>query len=591
MCGICGEIRFDGRAPDAAALRAMNDRMRARGPDDEGIVIHQQRGFGHRRLAIMDLALASQQPMFDAQLGIGVVFNGAIYNYPQLRDELRALGYRFFSEGDTEVVLKAYHAFGRDFVQHLEGMFAIAVWERDTGRTLLARDRLGIKPLYYTSDATRFRFASSLPALVAAGGIGSALDPMALNYYLNFHAVVPSPHTILRDVRKLPPASTMLIEADGKTGIERYWTVDYDHDEDDEKRPFEEWRELLLEELRAAVRKRMLAAVDVGVLLSGGVDSSLLVGLMAEHKDARISTYSVGFETIGDTIGDEFRYSDVIARHFATDHHQIRVPSTDLLAHLPDAIAAMSEPMVSHDCIGFYLLSREVARTCKAVQSGQGADEVFAGYHWYPPMVGSPRPLESYRDAFFDRDYAEYQQTVAKQFDCSDVATAFVKDQFAAAGASDPVNKALRLDTTVMLVDDPVKRVDNMTMAFGLEARVPFLDHRLVEFAARIPARHKLAGDGKYVLKEAARTVIPAEVIDRPKGYFPVPALKYLRGQVLDFVRDALHNDAARDRGIFNQRYVDNLLEAPEEHITRLGGSKLWQLGLLELWLQQQGIR
>ncbi len=589
MCGISGELRFDGTLCDPATLHAMNGSQQARGPDDAGIFCSGARGFGHRRLMIMDLSPHSQQPMVDAALGLGVVFNGAIYNYRELREELCQLGYRFFSEGDTEVVLKAYHAWGPDCLQRFKGMFAIAIWERDSGRTFLARDRLGIKPLYLNRTDSYLRFASTLPALLAAGGVDRGIDPVALNYYLNFHAVVPAPHTILQGVRKLPPAHYLLVEPDGKSRQTCYWSLRFEASELDHQRSFEEWREPLLEELRAAVKRRLVAAVEVGVLLSGGLDSSLLVGLMAE-AGVTPRTYSVGFEAVGGETGDEFHYSDIVAHHFGTRHHQIHVPSTELQQHLPDAIAAMAEPMVSHDCIGFYLLSREVSKGCKAVQSGQGADEVFGGYHWYPPLADSSDAFADYRQHFFDRDYAEYQRTVADSHRADDAAARFVRHHFDAAGADAAVDKALRLDTTVMLVDDPVKRVDNMTMAWGLEARVPFLDHELVEFAARIPARYKIAEGGKWILKEAARAVIPAAVIDRPKGYFPVPALKYLQGSLLDYVRDALTNTAAQQRGLFRHDYVNELLAAPAAHITPLHGSKLWQLGLLELWLQRHGI-
>jgi asparagine synthase (glutamine-hydrolysing) len=590
MCGICGEIRFDQHPVDPQRLKAITDKMTPRGPDDEGLHVHGVRGFGHRRLKIMDLAEASQQPMIDPALGLGLVFNGAIYNYPSLREELQGMGYQFFSNGDTEVVLKAYHAWGTGCVERFEGMFAFAVWERDSGRTVIARDRLGIKPLYYSHNDARFRFASSLPALLTGDDIDTALDPAAINFYMNFHAVVPPGHTVVSGIKKLAPATVMTIEADGRIDEQRYWELRYDRSEADSARSFDEWREGLLEELRSAVRKRQLAAVDVGVLLSGGVDSSLLVGLMAENGVDNLHTFSVGFESVNGEQGDEFQYSDIVAEAFGTRHHQIRVSSDELLSELPAAIEAMSEPMVSHDCIGFYLLSREVSKHCKAVQSGQGADEVFGGYHWYPPLVGSSAPFDAYRDAFFDRDYAEYTRTVTSGFDTGDHAGDFVRGHFDSPGADDPVDKALRLDTTVMLVDDPVKRVDNMTMAWGLEARVPFLDHQLVEYAARIPQQHKLADGDKAVLKEAAREVIPAAVIDRPKGYFPVPALKYLKGSVLDYVKDALHSDTARQRQLYNSDYIDTLLAAPEEHITPLRGSKLWQLGLLELWLQSQGI-
>jgi asparagine synthase (glutamine-hydrolysing) len=250
----------------------------------------------------------------------------------------------------------------------------------------------------------------------------------------------------------------------------------------------------------------------------------------------------------------------------------------------------MSEPMVSHDNIGFYLLSRDVSKHVKVVQSGQGADEVFGGYHWYPPLLDSDDPVGDYARVFFDRDHAGYAEAVAPDRVGDDFSRAFVAEWFDAIEAEAPVDKALHIDTTVMLVDDPVKRVDNMTMAWGLEARTPFLDHEVVELAARCPASLKLAQEGKGVLKEAARRVIPHEVIDRPKGYFPVPALMYLRGESLEMVRDALSGQAARERGVFRRDYVDRLLAAPEQHLTPLRGSKLWQIAVCELWMQTHGL-
>lgn len=586
MCGIAGEIRFDGQVADVSALMAMTDRQHQRGPDSYGIFASPDRMFGHRRLKIMDLSDAAAQPMVDPALGLGIVFNGAIYNHPELRRELEALGYTFYSHGDTEVMLKAYHAWGQDFVKRLNGMFAFAIWARDSGKVLLGRDRLGIKPLYYTEVAGGLRFASTLPALLAGGGVDTTIDPVALNHYLSFHAVVPAPNTLLKGVRKLPPATLMQIEANGQRSEQVYWSLDYQRSKLDEERSFEEWRDMLLTSLRLAVKRRLVADVPVGALLSGGVDSSLIVGLMAEAGVSNLRTYNVGFADVGGEKGNEFEYAEIVARAFATDHERIFVPESELLSRLPEAINAMSEPMVSHDCIGFYLLSEAVSRHSKVVQSGQGADEVFGGYHWYQRLVGSQNPLGDYLNAFRDRHFDEYRQVVQPQYLSEDVSGMFVAEQFVAPGAPDPVDKALRLDTTVMLVEDPVKRVDNMTMAFGLEARVPFLDHELVELAARIPSRHKLSGGGKGILKEAARSVIPSAVIDRPKGYFPVPALKYLQGNVLAMVKDALSSQAARQRDLFRPDYVKGLLDDPSAHITGLGGSKLWQLGLLEVWLQ-----
>jgi asparagine synthase (glutamine-hydrolysing) len=303
-----------------------------------------------------------------------------------------------------------------------------------------------------------------------------------------------------------------------------------------------------------------------------------------------VETFSIGFESVGNEEGDEFKYSDIVASHFGTSHHKLFIDSTKALPALRECIGQMSEPMVSHDNVGFYLLSREVAKHVKVVQSGQGADEIFGGYHWYPPMLDCADPLGTYARHFFDRDHSEYLKTVRSPFHEADHSLEFVRNHFALPGAELPIDKALRIDTLVMLVDDPVKRVDNNTMAASLEARVPFLDHEVIEFAARLPASLKIAGDGKYILKEAGRRVIPAEVIDRPKGYFPVPALKYLRGEFLEMARDALLCPAAKSRGLFEADAVDTFLKSPETHITPLRGSKLWQLALLELWLQTHGI-
>jgi asparagine synthase (glutamine-hydrolysing) len=280
----------------------------------------------------------------------------------------------------------------------------------------------------------------------------------------------------------------------------------------------------------------------------------------------------------------------MIAERFGTDHHQIEARDEQVLPSLDRCIRAMSEPMVSHDCIGFYLLSEAVSRHVKVVQSGQGADEIFGGYHWYPPMMQSEKGIYDYVGHFFDRPHTEYAAAVDSRFVGEDHSFEFVKDHFEQPGAQSPIDRALRIDTTVMLTDDPVKRVDNMTMAWGLEARVPFLDHELVELVARIPASLKVSNGGKYVLKEAARSVIPGEVIDRPKGYFPVPALKYLDGDYLSFVADTMRSETCRQRAIFNPDYVDHVLEQPKDHITPLKGSKLWQMAVLEHWLTVQGM-
>jgi asparagine synthase (glutamine-hydrolysing) len=467
-------------------------------------------------------------------------------------------------------------------------MFAYAILERNSGRTILTRDRLGIKPLYYSEQGKTLRFASSLPALLAAGGVDTAIDPVALHHYMSFHAVVPAPMTILKGVCKLAPATILTIEPNGKQRSETFWKLD--GKPRDRVLSEGEWREAVQEAMQTSIKRRRVADVPVGVLLSGGLDSSLVTAMLAEAGQRDIKTFSIGFESVRDIEGDEFHYSNLVAREYGTDHHRIQIDASRTLSSMPGAIEAMSEPMMSHDAIGFYLLSEEVSRHIKVVLSGQGADEIFGGYHWYPNMMRTNDALSEYSRIYFDRHHEEMERALSPHLVTGDHSREFVEQYFDARGDMQPVDKALRIDTEIMLVDDPVKRVDNMTMAWGLEARVPFLDHELVELAAGMPARLKVRDGGKYILKEASRGIVPDEIIDRPKGYFPVPALKYLQGPYLDFVRDTLNHPAARQRGLFQRDYVEGLLADPEGALTPKRHSKLWQVALLESWLQTHGI-
>ena len=593
MCGFAGEIRFDGQAPDITALGRMSERLAPRGPDAQGLIQHGPFALAHRRLKIIDLSEHAQQPMVDMALGLTLAFNGCVYNYRELRQELEGLGYRFASTGDTEVVLKAFHAWGETCVDRLHGMFAFAAFDRDSGRLVLARDRFGIKPLYLAPVQGGLRFASTLPALLAGGGVDTAIDLDALNHYMSWHAVVPAPLTMLRGVRKLPPASLLRVSPDGRQETHRWWSLTVAADAQVAALPAREREELVEQALRTAVRRRQVADVPVGVLLSGGVDSSLIVALLAEAGQHGLQTFSIGFDAAGGEAGDEFTYSDMVVQRFGTDHHRIHIPTSELMGALPGTIAAMHEPMVSYDNVAFYLLSREVAKHTKVVQSGQGADEVFAGYHWYPKLAGAAPAdaVAAYRAAFFDRTPAQMAQILEPgAMAAGDASQAFLERHFAALSRSTPAEKALHIDTTVMLVDDPVKRVDAMTMAWGLEARVPFLDHELVELAGRLPQDDKLGDGGKGVLKAIARRLVPPAIVDRPKGYFPVPILKYIDGPVLDMIKETLATHRARERGLFRPAEVQRLLAEPAQHLTPLRGSMLWQVALLELWLQGQGL-
>jgi asparagine synthase (glutamine-hydrolysing) len=569
----------------------MTSELAPRGPDDSGIVIHGSIALGHRRLKVIDLSDKARQPMVDSQLGLTIAFNGCIYNYFELRMELQNEGYRFFSNSDTEVVLKAWHAWGTLCFNRFFGMFAFVIHERESGRVVMARDRFGIKPLYYTEASTVLRFASTLPALVKAGDVDTSIDRHALHNYMTFHAVVPPPRTILNGVKKLPPATVRVITRNGKSRDHIYWNPPFTRDPAMTQPKAVEWRDRVMETLKRAVKRRMVADVPVGVLLSGGVDSSLIVALLAEAGQHGLMTFSVGFEGANNEIGDEFAYSDLIAERFETDHHKIFIASDKLMDALPGTFTAMSEPMVSYDNVGFYLLSKEVSKHIKVVQSGQGADEIFGGYHWYPPLMNTNDVASDYSKVFFDRSHAQVQEQLGPSWGMErDYSGEFAAQHLARPGADTAVDRALRLDSTVMLVDDPVKRVDNMTTAWGLEARVPFLDHELVELAARIPPEEKLKKNGKGVLKDVARLIVPHEVIDRKKGYFPVPQLKYISGPYLNLVRDALNSRAALERGLFDRAYLERLFSAPADHMTPLKGSELWQVGLLELWLQTHSL-
>lgn len=586
MCGICGEFRFDGQAPSERVMNAMLDRLVARGPDGRGLSQHGCVALGSTRLAIIDPKPRSDQPMRDETLKLDMVFNGCIFNYRELRQELEAHGYSFTTESDTEVLLKAHHRWGPvETPRKLRGMFAYAIYDETSRSLTLARDRFGVKPLYVTRDANALRFASTLQALIGAGGVSLDVDREALSHYMTLHSIVPGASTILAGVEKIAPATVRVVSADGAMKDHLYWRLECDGGRSAANRSAADLECELHQHLKDATRAWTVSDVPVGLLLSGGLDSSLLTALLLETRADRLKTYSVGFEPENGEAGDEFFYSDQVAALFATDHTKIVVSSNELLEALPVVIGAMSEPMVSHDCAAFFLLSHVVGREIKVAVSGQGADEAFAGYHWYPKMAASHDAEKTYADAFFDRSAGTLREHLNEEWWSNDPSYALLHREFSDAALT-PVDRALRLDIEQMMPDDPVKRVDNMTMACSLEARTPFLDHELVQFAARLPAALKLANGGKGILKETARRYLPAGLIDRPKGYFPVPPLKYLRGPFLELARDALTNASARRRNIFKSAYIERLLAAPNTHITPLGGSELWQCASLELWLQ-----
>ncbi|KTD66891.1 asparagine synthase [Legionella steelei] len=591
MCGIAGEFQFNKKNVPLLNLQKVLLRQFNRGPDDGHIYLTKSLALGHRRLKIFDLSNLGMQPMVDSDLGLALVFNGAIYNFTELREILKSKGYSFNSNSDTEVLLKAYHAWGKDCVHRIDGMFAFAIWEQNTGKLILARDRLGIKPLYYSADANYgFKFASTLPALIEFGDVDTSIDRIALHYYLTFHAV-PEPRTILSGVKKLSPGCLMTVHPDGKIEEESYWDLKFENTKAEHYRDENYWIKETYEVLKSATHRQLAADVPVGILLSGGLDSSLLVAMASKLGQQEIQTFSIGFDSTHGEQGDEFLYSNLIASKFNTQHQQMFISNKQLAYSLGNCISAMSEPMLSHDNIGFYLLSHEVSKHVKVVLSGQGADEIFAGYHWFQNIHVNPAlPSQSAQIIFnkvADRSFKEYQQLVMPDLQTPFHASDFLMKLCEKNNSRNPVDNLLKYESTFALANGPLCRVDNMTMAASLEARVPFLDEKMLKLATSMPLKYKLPQGGKYILKQLGRKMLPKQIVDRPKGYFPVPALKYLEGSTLELMREVLSPENIKQRGIFNLQAVQSLFTKSEKNFTRSGISKLWQVGLLEYWLQQ----
>ena len=592
MSGIAGVLKFNQTAADEALLQKMSEPIQKRGPDGTSIFRHKNVGLIHTKLAATS---NGDEPYRDEKLGVIVTTDGTIYNQDALREELRQHGHQFYTESQAEVIAKAYHQWGDRFVEKLDGAYAIAIWNDHTEELYLARDRFGKKPLYYgnSQDKASFYFASNTQSILQSRDVDTSIDPSALHFMYTLHAVVPAPFTILKGIRKVEPASFMVLKKDGSVSESTYWelTAKRDYPEYD----YEDWKEIIESSLKSAIKKEMgFANEKVGVLLSGGLDSTLITALAIEEGVKDIQTFSVGFEDQPEEKGSEFFYSDQFVDKYQTDHFKFEVPNSEALSRLPEAIRNMSEPLFGQDAIGFYLLAERVKTVTSIVQSGQGADEVFAGYFWYPKMVADDHldPLTRFSTHYFDRPHEEWLQAFQKQYHTSDVAGDYIRDHLTRSGAETYLDSVLRLDVTRLVVDDPAKRVDNMTMANGLEARMPFMDQRVVELAMAMPPEYKLMHQGKGILKDIARGRVPDSIIDRPKAYFPMPALKYVRGEFLEMMRDTLTSEKARSRGIFNEAYIDDLLKNPEaaSSFTNIQGSKLWHAALLELWFESVGL-
>tara|TARA_E500000178_G_scaffold22559_1_gene21025 strand:- start:750 stop:2510 length:1761 start_codon:yes stop_codon:yes gene_type:complete len=583
MCGIVGEYFFNNKCGDHN-IELMLNKIKSRGPDYSGFKIKDHICLGHSRLSIIDLSSASNQPFEDKEADLSMVYNGCIYNYVDLRNKLIKKNHSFKTSGDTEVVLKSYIEWGKECLNMFEGDFSLAIWDIKKRSLFLARDRFGVKPLYFSYSKKFFRFGSTLQSIIVNKDIDMKLDPKSLHMHFSLHAVVPAPNTIFENIKKVPPGHYLIINEEKKVILEKYWELDSKDNNliEDENEAISLIRDLLSK----SVEKRLSASdIDVGVLLSGGLDSSLIVAL-AKDKFPKLKTFSIGFEDDKEEKGSEFFYSDQVAKKFNTNHQKYIIDNAVVLSKLPDAFKSMSEPMVAQDAVAFYMLSELVSKDVKVILSGQGADEGFAGYFWYKKIALEENNYNNFLKHYVDRSDAELREFLKIKFK-NDYTSRLVQDKLNLINSKTLIGNVLNLDITTLVVDDPVKRVDNMTMAWGLEARVPFLDHDLIEASAKIDPRLHLKRNGKNILKAISDNLLPRDIISRKKGYFPMPALKYIRGEYYDFVCDILNSRKCNNRNLYNRKYIEKLLKMPNNYKTAIDGNKLWHAAATELWFQE----
>lgn len=622
MCGISGRVNYRTGAPvDAAVLTGMCDRLQHRGPDGAGVWSDGAVGFGHRRLAVIDPSSAGRQPLQACDGRFTITFNGEIYNFQELRGELEGQGARFTTRTDTEVILHAYARYGIECVQRLRGMFAFAIWDARERTFFAARDRAGQKPFYYRQDADGLAFASEPKAFLAEPSFTPEVDANAVWQYLSFQ-YVPSPGSAFRGLQRLPPGHFLLVEG-GRVTMERYWTLRYEP-----KTPMSEPEaaERVRADLAEATRIMLVSDVPIGAFLSGGLDSSLVVALMAEAAGSRLKTFSIGFD---DADYDETAYARRVAAHFSTDHHEAIV-RPDALAILPQLVRCYGEPYADSSAIPSLYLAEMTRRHVTVALNGDAGDENFAGYERYAaylmaaamdrvPRVagralaacasrlpaGESRTLWSRARRFMasagdpgSRRYARWMfhfDDDRKRAICTPafLARAGAQDSavrydalFADLPGAAPLDTLLHADVESYLPDDLLVKVDLATMAYGLEARSPFLDHVVMEHAARLPVDLKLRGSQKkFLLKRIARGLLPDEVIDRPKMGFGVPLARWLRGPLRELVHDVLLGSRMRDRGYFRMDEVQRLVSGHDSG--RLNAQyQIWNLLVLELWHQ-----
>ena len=601
MCGIAGILNLDGRPVAAEHVQSMCDAISHRGPDDQGFYVRGEAGLGMRRLSIIDVD-GGQQPISNEDGSIWVVFNGEIYNFQSLANGLIERGHKLRTHSDTEVIVHLYEEFGADLVKQLRGMFAFALWDSNEKRVLIARDRLGIKPLYYAHIGNRFLFASELKSILQVPGVDRTLDTGAVNSLFTT-LTTPNTQSIVRDIRKLEPAHILTVGARQGLRVTKYWEVSF---APNRRASDAELIDGLRAKIDESVRMHMISDVPVGAFLSGGIDSSSVVAHMARHSDRTIKTFAVGFR---ETAFNELPYARTIAKKFATDHYE-HILEPDIHGFIDDLVWHLDEPFGDPSAIPTFVLSRMAAQQVKVVQSGDGGDELFAGYDKYRVeqqerrvrlprivrkalgVIGSQmregakgRNLMLHRslsgwDRYFDAG-AFFREDARRALLHADV---FAEVQNASVDdGTHWLSAAQKLDLQQYLPNDVLTKVDRMSMAHSLEVRVPLLDHEVVEFAATIPPELNLNADGgKAMFKRAMRGILPDDVIDRPKRGFAVPLSSWFRGELEGFARDVLLDRRAKERNILNTSYVERLLDL--HRAGRPLDFQLWTLISFELW-------
>lgn len=622
MCGIVG-VRFRSQPISDALIVTMRDTFPYRGPDDQGkwIDADQRLGFGHRRLSIIDPTPAGRQPMLDTDSGCRIVFNGEIYNYIEIAKELEKQGVVFSTHTDTEVILKAYAVYGQDCLQYFNGMFAFAIWNPATKEIFLARDRLGIKPLYYYIGSNGdFYFASEVKAILAGVREPIGLNAELIDEYMSF-GYVPGEDTLRQGVKRLLPGHCA-VHSGTDFRIRQYWDLDYSQTED---QGFDYYLGKSRELLESAAELRLRSDVPLGVFLSGGIDSSAVVGLLASRVTEPIKTFSVAYDFGKDF--DETQYARMVADRFGTDHHELIVEPAEFRDFVPDYVRLMDEPVTEAAAISLYFLSRMTKKHVTVVLSGEGSDEIFGGYDFYRYMLAIERvrkmlgPMSGLIGSAADKSPVKNKltkyltmlgQPLARRYkgistyeehykrslyndgykaflgELSDKAvTSFIRGLFDKTSKYDDLSRMLYFDIKTWLIDDLLIKADRMSMAASLELRVPFLDYRLVEFAARIPPKHKVRnGQGKFLLKKMMEGLLPDEVIYRKKMGFPTPLKMMFQGQLRAYAEDLLLSANANLHGFFRRDAIQLILR---EHAagTHDHHRVIWQMVVLEQWLTE----